>query len=216
MEHNIKVVFAVGAHGEFGNGDGLPWGAPLKGDMEHFREFTKGCVLVMGAKTYESLPKRLDDLDRMCVVIGRTKPVDKICAKNGELPNHTYATSGADLAYSLNQIMLMYNKPVCVIGGAELIKASTVLADEIMFTTVTNGSVDESHKTMPHTVSLDTSYLGTKNYPDGCVVTYNPSDTIYRKHLGFSSSDDRLETKYITTTRWLSKNKPNHREWYER
>ncbi|AUS02004.1 dihydrofolate reductase-like domain protein [Vibrio phage 3.058.O._10N.286.46.B8] len=210
MEHNIKVVFAVGAHGEFGNGDGLPWGAPLKGDMEHFREFTEGCVLVMGAKTYESLPKRLDDLDRMCVVIGRTKPVDKICAKNGELPNYALGSYGAALSYTLNQIMLMYNKPVCVIGGAELIKASTVLADEIMFTTVSNESFHDPHKTMPHTVSLDTSYLETKNYLDGCVVSHNPSGIVFHKHLVGN------DVKYTTTTRWLSKNKPNHREWYER
>lgn len=203
MEHPIKVVFAVGAHGEFGNLDGLPWGAPLKGDMENFREFTKGCVMVMGRKTFESLPKCLDDLDRMCVVIGRTKPVDKICAKNGELPNYALGSYGAKLSYTLNQIMLMYNKPVCVIGGAELIKESVPLADEIMFTTVTSSS----GMIMPHTVSLHTVYLDTKKYPDGCVVSYNPSDSV---------TIDTEESEYTSVTRWLSKNKPNHREWYDR
>lgn len=205
MNHPIKVAFAVGTKGEFGNGDGLPWGAPLKKDMEYFREFTKGCVLVMGKKTFESLPKRIDDLDRECVVISRQHANTHPRAKNGDRVKEYCAMGEVGLSAALEAISDSYNKPVCVIGGAELIQQSVCLADEIMFTTVQ----DVVNSDMEHTVSLDTSGMRTKVYDDGDKVVLRN-----RKTDRYNRIDGQL--KFSTCTRWLRKSSKPRTPWYER
>ena len=202
MNHPIKVAFAVGTKGEFGNGDGLPWGAPLKKDMEYFREFTKGCVLVMGKNTFESLPKRINDLDRDCVVISRQHAKTHPRAKNGDMVKEYCAMGELSLSDALEAISDSYNKPVCVIGGAELIQQSVCLADEIMFTTVQ----DVENSDMEHTVSLDTSDMRTKVYDGGRVGVYNSVTDYY---------NNGLDLQFRTCTRWMRFGNDTP-IWYER
>lgn len=79
---NITLVFAVcptkGVSGEthfaFGLDDKLPWGH-IRQDMRNFYKRTQGTMLVMGAKTFMSLPNLLDGRPHMVV----TK-------RNGSLP----------------------------------------------------------------------------------------------------------------------------------
>lgn len=58
----------MSTNGVIGNNNRLPWHLPE--DLRHFKRLTVGHVVVMGRKTYESLPKRLPD--RTMVVISRT------------------------------------------------------------------------------------------------------------------------------------------------
>lgn len=51
---NISIIVAVGKNGEIGCQGRLPWSLPR--DMKHFREKTEGNAVVMGRKTYESIP----------------------------------------------------------------------------------------------------------------------------------------------------------------
>lgn len=136
MINSIKVAFAVGRNGEFGLVDGLPWGKPFKEDMEAFKEFTKGCVLVMGSNTFASLPFAMKSLDRDCVVISRNSLENPPQAKNGDLADEYACTRGVPLEAMLHYFSQSYNKPVCVIGGASLIEQAVPLADFVLFTTV--------------------------------------------------------------------------------
>ena len=63
----------VGRHGEIGRHGTMSWGdVPV--DAHFFSMFTKGHVLVMGRKTYESLPTK-SLKDRTIVVVRREKVV---------------------------------------------------------------------------------------------------------------------------------------------
>jgi dihydrofolate reductase len=53
VHHN--VVIACDQWGTIGNKGALPWGS-LAGDLKRFRDLTMGHVVVMGRKTWESLP----------------------------------------------------------------------------------------------------------------------------------------------------------------
>ena len=53
----IQVV-AVAENGVIGRDGTMPW--RLKSDMAHFRELTMGKPVVMGRKTFQSLPKPLE------------------------------------------------------------------------------------------------------------------------------------------------------------
>lgn len=137
----IKVAFASGSSGEFGLKDGLPWGKPFKQDMAVFKEFTEGCILVMGRKTFESLPSKLRDLGH--VVLSSSKSIK---CKNGDEPDMVVSLDEcADIKEFLEKLSETYQKNVCVIGGSTLVEHCVEFADEVMCTLVydLNGDVME-------------------------------------------------------------------------
>jgi len=52
----LCLIVARAENGVIGKDNDLPW--RLSDDLKHFKATTKGCPVVMGRKTWESLPKR--------------------------------------------------------------------------------------------------------------------------------------------------------------
>lgn len=70
---NFDAVFAVNEILGMGNGNGLPWGKPISKDMEEFKRKTLGKIVVMGRKTFFSLPEKYRPLpNRINVVLTKT------------------------------------------------------------------------------------------------------------------------------------------------
>lgn len=63
----ITIVAAVAANGVIGRGGTLPWRLP--DDLRHFQRLTRGHVLVMGRRTFESIGRPLPD--RTTIVVTR-------------------------------------------------------------------------------------------------------------------------------------------------
>ena len=55
---NLSLIVAVGKNGEIGKNNDLIW--RFKDDMKFFKEMTMGHHMIMGRKTFESLPKLLE------------------------------------------------------------------------------------------------------------------------------------------------------------
>ena len=92
--------------------------------MARFRELTTGHAVVMGRKTWDSLPDRFRPLpDRRNVVATR---------------NSKWAAEGAERAPSLEVALTMLTdeERVFVIGGAEIYAAALPLADELLLTEI--------------------------------------------------------------------------------
>lgn len=127
----IKAVFALGVpvdfhkHGimAFGRDNELPWPA-IPEDFNLFREKTMGTVCVMGAKTFQSLPKNLPG--RVMVVIGDIK---RECRnKSGQLPELMVN----DRIDWVSEIKSVYpDKDISVIGGLNLIMNHLKIFDEV-------------------------------------------------------------------------------------
>ncbi len=133
----IKTVFASGRLGEFGLGDGLPWDGHKyqSEDFKAFKEFTKGCIVVMGSKTFQSLPFKLPI--RRNIVLGSKE----VYAKNGDAPDQTFNLKALTenlphVTYErwLRSISDWYKSDVVVIGGAELVVKTLAFCDEAMYT----------------------------------------------------------------------------------
>lgn len=126
----IKVVFAhsFNENGKaFGCKNGLPW-PHLKEDMEMFQESTRHSVVVMGMKTWESLPKRLPG--RINVVMGKYLPDNKA----GEAPD---MLMHGDLYQALTDLTLTYpEKNICVIGGLGLIEEALEFCHQVDMTVI--------------------------------------------------------------------------------
>ncbi|MDR1720096.1 MAG: dihydrofolate reductase [Dysgonamonadaceae bacterium] len=116
----ISIIVAAGENNEIGRANGLLWHLPA--DMKRFRQLTTGHVIVMGRKTYDSLPKGALP-HRTNVVISRNS--------NLRLPQCTVLNSlqAALTAFADEQ-------EIFIIGGAEIYRQSFPLADRIYLTRV--------------------------------------------------------------------------------
>lgn len=118
----IVLIAAVARNGVIGRGNALVFHDPA--DQRHFRQATMGCPVIMGRKTWDSLPARFRPLPgRRNVVLSR---------------NPAWQSPGAEAVRSLDAALaLVAGAPrVFVIGGAELYaqalpKAHTLLLTEV-------------------------------------------------------------------------------------
>src|SRR3990167_6100109 len=110
----LGLIFARARNGVIGNAGGLPWQLPE--DMAHFKKVTIGCPVIMGRKTWDSLPERFRPLP------GRTNVV---VTRQAE-----WKAAGATRAASLPEaIALCAGAPQAwIIGGAELYAQAVSLA----------------------------------------------------------------------------------------
>jgi dihydrofolate reductase len=114
----ITLVVARASNGVIGRDGKLPWHIPA--DLKRFKALTMGTVLVMGRRTFESLPKVLPG--RRHVVLTR---------------DPEWRADGAAVAHSVERaIALAGDEPMSVIGGADIFRAFLPLADRIELTEV--------------------------------------------------------------------------------
>jgi dihydrofolate reductase len=69
-QFDIAMIVACARNGVIGRDGDLPWHLPE--DLRHFMRSTKGCPVIMGRKTYESLDKPLPA--RINIVVSRSMP----------------------------------------------------------------------------------------------------------------------------------------------
>jgi dihydrofolate reductase len=118
----VAVVAAVARGGVIGRQNAIPWHLPE--DMKRFRALTAGHAVVMGRRTWDSLPSHFRPLPgRRNVVVTR---------------NPDWSAEGAERAESVDDALrrLGDETQVYVIGGAELYAATLPLADELYVTEV--------------------------------------------------------------------------------
>jgi dihydrofolate reductase len=118
----VSLVAAVARCGVIGRANAIPWYLPE--DARRFRAVTMGHPVVMGRRTWESLPERFRPLPgRRNVVVTR---------------NDSWRGEGAERADSLDDALrLLAGAPqVFVIGGAELYAQALPLADELVVTEI--------------------------------------------------------------------------------
>lgn len=67
---SLNLIFARAANGVIGLNNALPWHLPE--DMAHFKRTTLGCPVIMGRKTWDSLPPKFRPLPgRINIVVTR-------------------------------------------------------------------------------------------------------------------------------------------------
>ena len=110
-------MWAQSANGVIGRDGALPWNLPE--DLKHFRRLTAGATVLMGRRTWESLPPRFRPLaDRRNLVLSRM-PQDGV-ETFPDLPQALTAASG----------------DVWVIGGATVYTAALPFADRMVVTEI--------------------------------------------------------------------------------
>jgi len=118
----IVIVAAIARNRVIGKDNRLLWNIPA--DMAHFKALTAGHTVIMGRKTWESLPPRFRPLPgRRNIVISRQED---------------YAAPGAELADSLENALKLTSTTavVFIIGGEQIYGQAMPLADRLEITEV--------------------------------------------------------------------------------
>jgi dihydrofolate reductase len=123
MTARIGLVWAEARGGVIGAAGGMPWHVPE--DLAHFKAVTSGSPVVMGRKTWESLPERFRPLPgRRNIVVTR---------------NADWSADGAERAASLDAGMAVAQDAetpewIWIIGGGELFREGIGSADRLEVT----------------------------------------------------------------------------------
>ena len=118
MPSEIVIVVARARNGTIGKDDNLPWHIPA--DLKRFKALTMGSAMVMGRRTFDSLPGVLPG--RRHIVLTR---------------NRAWTAEGAEIAHDVDQALaLAGDGPLSVIGGAEIFGLFLPLATRIELTEV--------------------------------------------------------------------------------
>jgi dihydrofolate reductase len=116
---SVALIWAQAGGGVIGASGGLPWHLPE--DLKLFRALTTGSTVVMGRRTWESLPERFRPLP------GRTNVVLTSDAD--------WSAEGAHRAASVAEVLATYDS-LWVIGGGAVYSAFLPYADRLVVTDV--------------------------------------------------------------------------------
>ena len=117
---NISIIAAIGKNYELGKDNKLLW--HLKGDMAFFKEHTMNKYVVMGRKTFESLPKMLSN--RKYIVLTR---------QNHELNDDIIVMHSIE---ELIKYIYEHDEEFMIIGGENIYRQLLDYADKIYLTKI--------------------------------------------------------------------------------
>jgi dihydrofolate reductase len=125
----VAAIVAMDESRVIGINGTLPWRIPA--DMAHFRTLTTGNVVVMGRKTWDSLPPAFRPLPaRTNIVISRTP-------SQLNLPEGVLRAGSPEAGVALaRDVAAKAGVSVWIIGGAELYRALLPVCDEVHLTVV--------------------------------------------------------------------------------
>jgi dihydrofolate reductase len=118
----LHLIYARAANGVIGANNALPWHLPE--DLAHFKRHTLGCPVLMGRKTWDSLPPKFRPLPgRLNLVI--TRQTD-------------WQAQGAQAAASLPEAIAKCGDApdAWVIGGAQIYAQALPLAHSVVVTEI--------------------------------------------------------------------------------
>lgn len=123
---SVSAVWAENQDGIIGDGKGLLWHVPE--DLKFFQMLTSGGIVVMGRKTWDSLPVKFKPLpNRVNVVVSRQEDL--------EIPG-AIVVGSVELA-----VKRFENEQIWIIGGGEIYSNALPLTD-FVYRTVVNVEVD--------------------------------------------------------------------------
>jgi dihydrofolate reductase len=122
----LKLIYARAANGVIGLNNQMPWHLPE--DLAHFKRTTLGCPVLMGRKTWESIPAKFRPLPGRANLVITRQP--------------DWQAEGALVVHSLEEglsLALAYcpeGKDLWVMGGAEIYAQAAAIAEEAVVTEI--------------------------------------------------------------------------------
>jgi len=122
-----SIVVAYDINRTIGREGQLPWMGKLPADLRHFKELTEGESVIMGRRTFDSLPENFRPLpNRQNIVLSLS----------------AQAIYGVQVAHSLDEAYSLAGDDAFVIGGAEIYAQALPTIDRIYATEIEHRTVN--------------------------------------------------------------------------
>lgn len=154
----VSQIAAMAKNRVIGKENKLPWDLPE--DLQFFKKMTQKKIMIMGRKTFESLPGHLPG--RFHIVISRSPIMT-------EETDVKFVTSLDEALKAAKLMIPPWNDEVMIIGGAEIYKLAMPVTDRIYLTEIDQ---DFSGDTYFPDFPKDTFKLKSKSPGNGKIV-YN-------------------------------------------
>ena len=128
----ISIIYAVSKNGVIGQNNTIPW--HLKDELSYFSKVTQDCILIMGRKTYESLPtSKLPGRHLIVVSKDHYSEINQSSA-----PNNVVSVASIDEALLTCNVMqrILGKKDIFFIGGKDIISKGFTYASQVFVTVV--------------------------------------------------------------------------------
>ena len=124
--YNISMIACVGQYFELGKNNDLIWHLP--NDLKFFKEQTLGKTVVMGRRTFLSLPKKLPNRKNVVLMLREEEPIDDVIIYH-------------DIPSILNDFK---DEEIFIIGGASIYRQFLPYAKKLYLTEVSLSCSDAS------------------------------------------------------------------------
>lgn len=121
----ISMIAAIDENRLIGNGPDIPWKLPA--DLKHFREMTIGKPVVMGRKTFETLPRPLDKRRNIILTRNENYKAPKGCI---------IAHSVEDIISTVGEMYDDMSTELMICGGAPIYAAFLPHATRLYLTQI--------------------------------------------------------------------------------
>lgn len=122
----LSAVAAMAQNRVIGVDNKLPWHLPE--DLQFFKDKTKGKIMIMGRKTFESLPKPLPGRYHLVITRQTDYKVDH------PMVEVLHSLNGA--IERARSMIPHWPEEVCIVGGGEIYKESLPVLDRIYLTVI--------------------------------------------------------------------------------
>lgn len=159
-----SIIVAAAQNGVIGKDGKLPWHLP--GDLRRFKELTMGHTLIMGRKTFESLPSKVRPLPGRTTIVLTRGPIQLVQLNNLDHAGSLDQAFAVAAQYESEQ--RLYNEDgleeeIFVCGGGKVYEEALPLVDRVYLTVVER---DFEGDTFFNFVTLTSNReIGTYAYP---------------------------------------------------
>jgi dihydrofolate reductase len=157
----VNMIYARATNGVIGKNNTLPWHLPE--DLAHFKKVTMGWPVIMGRKTWDSLPPKFRPLPGRTNIVITRQP--------------DWRAEGAKVATSVEDAISLagHIEQVWVIGGAQIYALSEPLADRIEVTEIAQDFEGDAYAPVLGTQWLESAREKhvSKNGQAFSFITYN-------------------------------------------
>lgn len=131
MARKVVAIVARALDGTIGKGGAVPW--KIKEDLRHFVRETTGRPMIMGRKTFESLPGLLKG--RRHIVLTRDR---------------RWSADGAEVAHTVEEALALAGEgDIAVIGGAEIYRLFMPHTTHVELTEIAEHTGGDTFMPMP-------------------------------------------------------------------
>ena len=179
---NLNLIVAVDEKMGYALNDKIPWNIPE--DLKLFRELTKRSILIMGRKTWETIPKKDTFIKEMICFILTKNVREEIQSKVFEYSNYYYINSYERVKYICETFFK--NECIFLIGGKSIYEKGL---DDIDLQTIYITRIPNDYKCDQKLVELQNII----DYRCEIIMKFKLDDTIFCEKYKVKTE----ETKYL-------------------